>query len=128
VSLWQSGVAPILVLTGGVGRHPPAEAEVAAEIARAAGVPEEALYLECRSSTTEENAAYAVVACRAAGPPRSRVLVVTDAYHAFRCERVFRRRFANVRAIGSVPGLRLRLKGTARELGALLFYAVQGRL
>ena len=128
VSLWRRGVAPKLLFTGGVGKHPPAEAEVAADIARAAGVPEEALILECRSTTTDENAAYAVLVCHAAGLGRGRVLVVTDAYHAFRCERVFRRRFTRVRAIGSVPSLRWRVKGALREVGALVIYAVQGRL
>jgi len=126
--LWFDEVAPVVVLTGGVGRHPPAEAEVAGQILRDAGVPEEALHLERTSTSTDENAAYALLVCRAAGLAVPKVLVVTDAYHAFRCERVFRRRFPKVRAIGVVGSFRWRVKGTLRELAALVVYWVQGLL
>ena len=66
--------------------------------------------------------------CRAAGLAAPKVLVVTDAYHAFRCERVFRKRFLKVRAIGVVGSLRWRVKGTLRELPALAAYWFQGLL
>src|SRR3954466_9218870 len=46
IDLWQAGLAPVLVPTGGVGRYPPAEAEVMARVARSRGVPESALVLE----------------------------------------------------------------------------------
>ena len=126
--LWFEEVAPLVVLTGGVGRHPPSEAEVAGEILREAGVPDEALHLEKTSTSTDENAAYALLVCRAAGLVEPKVLVVTDAYHAFRCERVFRKRFPKVRAIGVVGAFRWRAKGTLRELAALFVYWLQGLL
>jgi len=126
--LWFDGVAPLLVLTGGVGRHPPSEARVSGEILLDLGVPQDVIHLEESSTTTDENAAYALLVCRAAGLTEPRVLVVTDAYHAFRCRRVFRRRFANVRAIGVVGALRWRIKGCVRELGAILVYWLQGLL
>src|SRR5687767_499694 len=45
VEQWKDGRAPLLVLTGGAGMHEPAEAIVAARIAREHGVPESALVL-----------------------------------------------------------------------------------
>src|SRR5690606_5264267 len=91
-ALYRRGLAPRIVLTGGVGAHPPSEARAAAAIARAEGVPEEALILEERSTSTEENAREARRRIDA-----RRVLVVTDAYHVFRAERVFRRHFEHAR-------------------------------
>ena len=44
------------------------------------------------------------------------MLVTTDAYHAWRCGRVFARHFPQVTAVGSRPGTRLRLKGALREV------------
>ena len=55
VALWRTGRVDRIVLTGGVGRHGPAEAVVAARLARAAGVPEAALVIEDGSATTFDN-------------------------------------------------------------------------
>ncbi len=121
--LQLSGVAPTIVLTGGIGEHPPSEAAAAAEIVRGMGVPEDALVLEERSTSTEENAreAAALVDAR-------RVLVVTDAYHVFRAERVFRRYFDEVRGVGSLAPTPARVRGALREVVAVSAYAVLGRL
>ncbi|HJL15348.1 MAG TPA: YdcF family protein [Sandaracinaceae bacterium LLY-WYZ-13_1] len=122
--LWHEGRAPTLVLTGGVGHHPPSEAAVAARVARALDVPEDALVLEERSTSTEENAREAA---RLVGDDR-RVLVVTDAYHAFRAERVFRRHFTHAVAVGSAAPVPLRVRGALREVTAVGTYAFLGRL
>jgi uncharacterized SAM-binding protein YcdF (DUF218 family) len=95
IELWKSGHAPLLVFTGGVGQHPPAEAEVAARLAREQGVPESALRIENRSRNTLENAAFARELLGA-----RRVLVVTDAYHVLRCELVYRHYFPEVGVVG----------------------------
>jgi uncharacterized SAM-binding protein YcdF (DUF218 family) len=111
------------VLTGGVGQHPPSEARVAAEIARRLHVPEEALVLEERSTSTEENAREAAREVSA-----GRVLVVTDTYHAFRAQRVFARHFDHAVAVGSAGPAAVRIRGALREVTALGAYAALGRL
>ncbi|MEM9013113.1 MAG: ElyC/SanA/YdcF family protein [Pseudomonadota bacterium] len=68
-----------LVLTGGAGRHPPAEAEVAAEIARVVGIPAERLIQEDRSTRTVENLAFARDLLAARGCHRA--TIVSDGYH-----------------------------------------------
>ena len=122
--LWAEGRAPRIVFTGGVGENPPSEASVAARVAREAGVPEEAILLEERSTSTEENAEYAAALL----PEGSRVLVVSDGYHVLRCERVFGRHFGEVSGAGSTSQPWPRVKGALREVLALGAYAVLGRL
>src|SRR5262245_28928184 len=55
ITLYQSGAAPLLVLSGG-GREDVPEAEVMRQLALAAGVPASAVLLEPRSCSTLENA------------------------------------------------------------------------
>ncbi|MEO0326757.1 MAG: YdcF family protein [Myxococcota bacterium] len=122
--LYGQGRAPRVLLTGGVGDYPPSEARVAAAIVRAAGVPGEALLLEERSTSTEENARFAAARLGA----EARVLVVSDAYHVFRAERVFRRHFRGADGTGTVAEPWPRWRGAAREVLALTAYALLGRL
>ncbi len=121
--LYRRGLAPTLILTGGVGDHPPSEARAAAVIAREEGVPDEAIVLEERSTSTEENALEAARLVDA-----RRVLVVTDAYHVFRAERVFRRHFARAVGVGTEGPTSVRIRGALREVTALAGYALLGRL
>lgn len=121
--LWRTGVVPVILLTGGVGEYPPSEAEAAAAYARQLGVPDEALILETVSRSTEENARLA----KALFPVRA-VIVCTDTYHVFRCERVFGRYFPVVQALGTPPPFWARLQGALREVPAVITYAVTGRL
>lgn len=124
VALWRAGRAPLLVFTGGVGTYPPSEAQAAGDYARRLGVPAEALLLEDRSTSTEENARFSADLL----DPASRVIVVTDTYHVLRAERVFGRVFAEARGAGSVAALDVRSRGALREVFALGFYALRGRL
>jgi len=117
VELWRQGAAPRLVLTGGHGRFPPSEAEAAAAIAREAGMPDGALLLESRSTTTAENAAFAA-ALRSDAAEWS-VMVVTDGYHAWRCRHLFRRHFKSATSVGSKPTSKLRFRGAIREVAAI---------
>lgn len=64
---------------GGVGRFAPSEASVIAALLREAGVPDEALHLEARSTTTEENIRNALPILRGLGV--TEVRIVTDAWH-----------------------------------------------
>ena len=119
VELWQRGHAPIIVLTGGVGDHPPAEAVVAAGVAARLGVPKDALRLEAESRTTEENARNAR---RLLGARR--VLVVTDAYHVLRSELIYSRYFPQVSVDGVELGWRPPVRGALREVLALVWYGL----
>jgi uncharacterized SAM-binding protein YcdF (DUF218 family) len=119
--LWHEGRAPILVLTGGVGTHPPSEARAAREIALERGVPEDAIVLEERSTSTEENARFARELVTA-----ERVLLVTDGFHALRARRIFGRFFAHVDFAPVTAGPWVRGKGALREV-PLLALAVLAR-
>jgi uncharacterized SAM-binding protein YcdF (DUF218 family) len=123
VDLVQRGVAPRLVTTGGAGRAGPPEAVAAARLAARLGVPHEAIVVEDRSTSTEENARFA----RALVDAES-VVVVTDSYHVLRCERVFGRYFARVVGVGSLSPPGARAAGALREVAALGWYAAAGRL
>ena len=123
VALWHAGVGRRIVLTGGVGTHPPAEATVAAELARALGVPDHALVLEDRATSTHENAAFT-----ARLVPGASVLVVTDSYHVLRTSRAFRRHFARVDAAATLPPARERARQAVREVALLAWYGASGRL
>lgn len=111
--LFHAGVAPVLVLTGGIGRYPPAEAIAAAQVATMLGVPEPSIVLESRSSTTAENAAFAAELTDA-----RRVIVVSDRYHTLRCRRLFRQHFDEVCVIGCAGPAGSRAVGSLREVGA----------
>ncbi|MFK7987668.1 MAG: YdcF family protein [Sandaracinaceae bacterium] len=121
--LYREGLAPRLVLTGGVGDHPPSEARAAAVIAMEEGVPESAIVLEDASTSTDENAREA-----AARIDARRVLVVSDAYHTYRAARVFRRYFDHVDAVGSSGPRSVRVRGAIREVSAVAAYALLGRM
>lgn len=121
--LWEQGVAPVLALTGGVGDYPPSEAEVARQLAREWGVPAERIVMEERSTSTEENAEQLATVLAA-----ERVLVVSDGYHVFRVRRVFGRHFDSVDAVGVKTTLWVRAWGSLREVLAIAWYAIRGRL
>ena len=126
--LWHEGKAPLVVLTGGVGENPPSEASVAADVVADAGVPRAAIRLEERSTSTEENASFASSILREELGREARILVVSDTYHVFRCERVFGRYFADVIGAGSKGDAWPRVKGSLREVVAVSAYGVLGRL
>ncbi len=123
VDHYQRGRAPLLLFTGGTGAHPPSEAAAAARHARQLGVPDSAILLEDTSTSTEENARNS-----AARHPLRRVLVVSDSYHVFRAGRVFARHFEQVETDGSLAPLWPRALGAMREVLAICWYAVRGRL
>lgn len=123
VELWRRGAAPRIVFTGGLGVHPPAEAVAASNLALSLGVPASALEVEDRSTSTEENARNAAELLGG-----GRIIVVSDAYHVFRCERVFARYFEEVRGAGALSPPWPRGRGAVREVAAVGWYAVKGRL
>ena len=118
IQLWQDGTVQSIVLTGGVGKYPPSEAEVAAKIATDCGVPADALILEDQSTTTAENAALSAVV-----QPEMKnwsVVVTSDGYHCWRCKKLFSRHYSSVQTAGSTPSGRLRIRGALREVFSII--------
>jgi uncharacterized SAM-binding protein YcdF (DUF218 family) len=129
VALYQQGLAPLVVCTGGLGGNRPTEAEAACGLAAALGVPRGALLLEDQARSTEENALYTAVLGRAHG--FDTVIIVTDGYHQYRAGLLFRQ--AALVGYGSpaqattgpMPMLERYARGT-RELAALAWYFGKG--
>lgn len=118
--LFHAGRVQHLVVCGGLGKHPPSEAEAMRAILLEAGVPLAAITLEDRSTTTAQN----IHNARALLSTRD-VVIVTDWFHAPRARLVARR--AGFHARTSSPPLKdARLwpqtKGALREIPAYLAY------
>jgi uncharacterized SAM-binding protein YcdF (DUF218 family) len=79
VALYQEGLVPMVIVTGGVAQRGRTEGEVARDLLVAAGVPAEAILVERRARNTDEN--FAFVASLLAGKPTRRVLLVTEPWH-----------------------------------------------
>ena len=109
-------------MTGGVGRHPPAESVVASRLAESMGVPASAILRESESSTTDENA---IEAARVLGW-NSRIVLVTDRFHVYRARRMFARHFVHVDAIGCVSAPWPRFRGAMREVVAVALHSAVG--
>jgi uncharacterized SAM-binding protein YcdF (DUF218 family) len=126
--LYAEGRIGRVVVTGGVGKHSPSEAEVMARILREEGVPEEAVLLEDEAESTWDSAR--LVAAMAAEEGVSEVLVVTDPLHCVRTVAAFRRAglIAWAEPVYSSPMWRvpwLRRGQFLRESGALVWYRVR---
>ena len=100
-----------------------AEAEVAAARARRAGVPEDHIRVETRSASTWENARFAAETSNA-----DHIVVVSDAWHTHRVQRVFARHFETVHTVGVDSPPPYRIHGAHREVLAVVYYALRGRL
>jgi uncharacterized SAM-binding protein YcdF (DUF218 family) len=126
--LYAAGVVGLLLPTGGVGEHPPSEAEVMAEILRQSGVPEEDILLEAEARSTRESARLVVGMAMARGIRN--LLLVTDPLHCVRAVEAFRVEGIEAQAspVYSSPtwyrrGMR---RGQfVREFGALLWYRMR---
>jgi uncharacterized SAM-binding protein YcdF (DUF218 family) len=120
VEAWRCVPGSVLVGTGGPGRAPVSEAEVVRRAAVAAGVPEDRIVVEDRSTTTLEQAVYVATAARKHG--WGSLVLVTDRYHMPRSLFLFRSMGLEVRGEavrGSAGGTRRRwLLGALREVPA----------
>ena len=125
-ALWHAGRVRAIVGCGGVGEHPPSEAEVIRVLCLEAGVPGEAVFCEGQSRNTHENIMLALpVLARLGGRD---VLVVSDGYHLPRALLVARR--AGLRARGAAVPLRgarpgAQIRGALREIPAFLWYLLR---
>jgi uncharacterized SAM-binding protein YcdF (DUF218 family) len=128
--LYADGEVWLVIPTGGVGEHPPSEAEVAAGMLRRAGVPEEAILPEGKARNTRESARLVAAIIRRRGI-RS-VVVVTDPLHCVRTVGTFQAEGLPVWAspVYSSPMWRkpkLRRAQFLREIAAIVWYRVRRR-
>jgi uncharacterized SAM-binding protein YcdF (DUF218 family) len=129
VALYQRGLAPVIICSGGLGPVPPTEAEAACRLAASLGVPPEALLLEARSHSTEENALYTAELMAAHG--WNSVIVVSDGFHLYRAGLLFAHAGLTPHpspaqhTVGPMP-LRERYARITRELAAVAWFWGKG--
>ncbi len=129
--LYTQGRVVLIIATGGLGEHPPSEAEIMARILLELGVSEDAILREDRALSTWDSAR--LVAKMARGLGIGGVLVVTDPLHCIRTVAAFER--AGLLAWGepvySSPMWRERWRRRGqlvREIGALVWYRIRYRV
>lgn len=126
--LYAVGRVDRALVTGGLGKHPPSEAEVMARILREEGIPGEVIQMEDKAESTWDSARF--VTALAAGEGVAEVLVVTDPLHCVRTVAAFRRAglIGWAEPVYSSPMWRvpwLRRGQFLRESGALVWYRVR---
>ncbi|MFD0978056.1 YdcF family protein [Tropicimonas aquimaris] len=125
-ALWREGHVHLVIGCGGVGHHPPSEAEMIRRICETEGVPGPALRCEEASTSTYQNIAFALPILREEGV--ARIVIVTDAYHAPRAALVAHRFGLSYRTATPVPsgtqGWK-RLRSALREVPAFLYYLIR---
>lgn len=119
--LYHNSEVSHIIGTGAIGKHPPSEASVIAELLRKAGVPDSAILMEDQSHNTGQNIANALPLLRELYI--TDVTLVTDLYHQPRARLIARR--AGLKAQSASPplkGARAKtfLKGALREIPATL--------
>jgi len=125
VKLYQAGYASKIIFTGGSPDTRPTEASTARKYALAKyKIPRRDLLLEEDSKSTEQNASETA----ALYPDIKKVILVSDSYHIFRAERVFRKYFQDVQGSGRIPEMNVRIPGAFRELLAIPYYFIKGRI
>lgn len=126
--LYADGEVTLLIPTGGVGEHPPSEAEVMSRILREAGVPERAILLEEKAESTRASAR--LVAGMARAREVRNLVVVTDPLHCVRTVGAFRAEGFEVGASPVYSSPMWQERGERRgqflrEIGAVLWYRVR---
>jgi uncharacterized SAM-binding protein YcdF (DUF218 family) len=120
-ALYHKGLGDIVMPCGGLGRHPPAEANVMADLLRKAGIPPEVILPEDRSTNTRENIRFAREILEQTGDLE--VVLVSDAYHLPRARLIARREGLNVTTSAPPDGAEWtwpQIRGWLREGPALL--------
>ena len=127
-ALYLGGEVSTLVPTGGVGKHPPSEADVISQILKESGVPETAIILEEKAHSTRESALILGDVLPERGVDRVRV--VTDPLHCIRAVAAFRAAGVSAEAepVYSSPMWRvgrMRRGQLFREFGAVVWYRMR---
>jgi uncharacterized SAM-binding protein YcdF (DUF218 family) len=129
VALYHAGLAPRLVVTGGVGEAGIAEASVMQALAVAGGVPEEAVVIESRATRTLESARAIGVLGRRAG--WQSVIIVSDPFHLWRTALLFLKEGFAVQTAATDDRYytaRSRRYYRMREMAALFVQTVAGEI
>ncbi|MBA3388058.1 MAG: YdcF family protein [Actinomycetota bacterium] len=126
--LYADGDLDLLIPTGGLGEHPPSEAEVMAQILRAEGVPEDAILQEDAATSTWDSAVLVSALLRRRGMGEARA--ITDPLHCVRTVAAFREEGLELRAepVYCSPMWREawpRRGQLIREAGALIWYRMR---
>jgi len=123
--LYHSGLAPVVVVSGGRGDTGPDEPAVMKELALGWGVPEEALALDSEGENTWATVENAGRLMREKG--WGRALMVSHYYHLSRIDLACRRAGVCAFTAPARQTRRLRLEPyyVAREVAAWLFYSVR---
>jgi uncharacterized SAM-binding protein YcdF (DUF218 family) len=126
--LHLEGRASSLIFSGGLGLHPPTEAEAMAVLARSWQVEQDSIHLEAHATNTRENMAFAAEIMRENGWQSA--LIVTDYFHMKRAVLLARDYgIEPLRAPVSVEmsyySVKERIKYTLRECAALVHYFTQ---
>ena len=128
IELYQQGYAPHLLLSGGLGRYPPEEAEGMRRLAVDAGIPQEAMILDMEAHSTWESMEKARDIMEQEGWQTA--IIVSDPFHIERS--LLMAGDAGFAAYGSpaldsptytIPSRRMFY--TSREVLALWWYVVQ---
>ncbi|MEQ8672254.1 MAG: YdcF family protein [Aggregatilineales bacterium] len=86
--LYADGLAPTVICTGGVGQNAVrSESSACREVLIREGVPEEAIFVEEQSKSTEENAIYAQAIMLE--NDWTSAVIVTDSFHMLRANWIF---------------------------------------
>jgi uncharacterized SAM-binding protein YcdF (DUF218 family) len=123
--LFQRGLAPVIITTGGAGNDPHfSEGQVGRDYLEARGVPDAKLIAETQGGDTEQSAKRVAVILRANG--MHSCLLVSDAYHMFRAKQMMAAEGITVYISprpGSIPKTVLgRYLATLRESVSYLLY------
>lgn len=120
--------AAVIVVSGGVGEHPPSEASIMADILAGAGVPRGKILPEAASLSTRHSAHHVAVLARGSGVRR--VALVTDPLHCVRAASALRAEGIEVDAVPATRSPmwtedRERLGQFLREFGAVIWYGLR---
>lgn len=122
LALYQRGLAPRLIFTGGFGGSGArfAESEVARRYALRHAIPDEAILIETHSRSTRQNLLYARELMRANGI--NKVILVSDPLHMARALRISRE--LGIEAVASAtPSTRFRsLRSSWRFLAQEIYF------
>jgi vancomycin permeability regulator SanA len=126
--MYARGEVDLLIPTGGVGEHPPAEADAMSRILQGMGVPETAILRETTAGNTWESAVKVAEISRRKGI--TEVLVVSDPLHCVRVVSAFARAglVAEAEPVYESPMWRKkwsRRGQLVRESGALAWYGLR---
>lgn len=125
--MFARGEAGRILVSGGVGEHPPSEADAMAAILLGSGVPESAILREAASHSTRRSAHHVAVLARRLGVEE--VVLVTDPLHCVRAASAFRAEGLRVRTEPATGSPMWRESGErraqfVRELGAGVWYGL----